>query len=257
MPRRVRLTWTDSNSSESGFKVYRSLSTIDPEDLPEPLAILPPNSILYLDEDILDETEYFYRVSAFSDFAEKVSLEVSVVTSQPLPDIGAFWAEQGGYFAGTSSLGFHVIVAPKSTEVSRAYKTTNTPTAGTSSNTLNANELRAAIAAAGLANHPAMSYAAAYGGGGFSDWTLPGATEAVVINNNLNPNTTLAPLFQVGGAQQFRNASTHASAADWWYVTARSGADTTYIGFRPAAPAAFNFNKTEARPTRPIRIIPA
>lgn len=78
---RIKLNWQDNNLAESGVRVYRSLATIDPENLPTPLAELPPNSVEYFDESVTQGLEYFYRVSAFTEFAEKVSSEVSVTAN--------------------------------------------------------------------------------------------------------------------------------------------------------------------------------
>lgn len=262
MPKRVRLIWTDNNAIESGHRVYRSDTPMDPNNLPEPLAELGPNVTEYVDEDITEDATYYYRVSAFSPFEEKVSAEVSATTI--VPPIGAFWPGQGGYYAGISSLGYHVIVAPKSDEVTRQWKTTSTDTPGCTDvfpYTKTALDYRAAAIAAGISDHPAQKWCVELTTNGFTDWCLPGPTEANVIDNNLNPNTTTAPLFQVGGEQQYRNASTHASAGAWWYWTARQ--DPNNVGraiiHRPASPAGLGTwpNKTEERPVRPIRIIPA
>lgn len=260
MALRIRLTWEDNNSGESGHRVYRSSSPMDPEALPEPLAELPPNATEYVDEDVEENLNYYYRVSVFSEFAEKVSSEIQKAVSFA-PDIGAYWADQGGYYAGISSRGYHVIVAPKNTEVVRAWKNSNTDTPGTGSTSSTASELRAAVEAAGLANHPAMAYCAGYTGGGFTDWALPGTPENQIIQNNLGASNTSVPLFQPGGAQAFRNSTTHASAGDWWYWIGVTANATTARLYRPSAPAGLATwpNKTtgDKYVVRPVRIIPA
>src|SRR5690606_14633703 len=99
-------------------------------------------------------------------------------------------------------LGYHVIVAPKSDEVTRQWKTANTDTPNSTDATplsKTALDYRAAAIAAGISDHPAQNWCVGLTTNGFTDWCLPGPTEAQVINNNLNPNTTIAPLFQVGG----------------------------------------------------------
>lgn len=263
MPIRIRLAWTDHNTAESGHRVYRSDTPMDPNDLPEPLAELGPNVTEYVDEDVTEDTTYYYRVSAFTHFVEKVSAEVSA-TANLVPPIGAFWPEQGGYYAGISSLGYHVIVAPKSDEVTRQWKTSNNDTPNSTDSPpydRTALYYRATAIAAGISAHPAQNWCVGRTTNGFTDWCLPGPTEATVIDNNLNPNTTTAPLFQVGGEQQYRNASTHASAGDRWYWTARQ--DLANVGraiiHRPSSPAGVTTwpGKTETWPIRPIRIIPA
>lgn len=174
------------------------------------------------------------------------------------PAIGAYWAEQGGYYAGISTLGHYVIVASKSSEVLRQWKTSNTDTPGTNGADINATQLRAACEAAGISAHPAMNFCAGYREGGFSDWSLPGTREISVIYANLNPNTTDANLFKVGGTQQYRNSTTHASAGDWWYWSGRTSTAATAQIYRPAAPAGLTTwpNKTESWPVRPVRIVP-
>lgn len=260
---RIRLAWTDTNTAESGHHIYRSDTPMDPNDLPAPIADLGPGVTEYLDEDVTENATYYYRVGAYTVFAEEVSAEVSA-TANLVPAIGEFWPAQGGYYAGLSSLGNHVIVAPKADEVTRQWKTANTDTPDSTDSlpwAKTALDYRAAAVAAGIAAHPAQQWCFGRITNGFTDWCLPGPDEATVINNNLNPNTTSAPLFQVGGAQQYRNTSTHASAADWWYWTARQ--DSSNVGraimHRPASPAGLATwpSKTETRPIRPIRIIPA
>lgn len=174
------------------------------------------------------------------------------------PVIGEYWADQGGYYAGVSVLGHYVIVAPRSSEVVRLYKTTNTDTAGTGSADASALDLRAATETAGLPLHPAMSYCASYSGGGFTDWCLPGSREASVIDANLNPSTTAAVLFQVGGAQQYRNALTHPNVSDRWYWLGRTTTAASAMQHRPSAPAGLSTwpDKATNSVVRPVRIVP-
>lgn len=77
----VQLTWTDTNYGETEHRVYRSISTIDPETLPTPLAVLDPDVELYLDETVSPATTYYYRVSAVTQGEEKVSDEVMITTA--------------------------------------------------------------------------------------------------------------------------------------------------------------------------------
>ena len=73
---RVKLTWDDQNEIESGYKIYRSLSTLSTESLPEPLAVLPVNSNEYIDLDVIDGQTYHYLVSAYSPYDEVFSGEI-------------------------------------------------------------------------------------------------------------------------------------------------------------------------------------
>lgn len=262
MPLRVRLAWAEDNGAETGHRVYRSETPMDPGALPTPLATLGPNVTEYVDEAVVENSTYYYRVSAYTPFKEAISDEVSRAVSL-VPDIGAYWAEQGGYYAGISSLNEYVIVAPASTEVVRQWKTGTTDTPGcldTFPWTKNAKAYRDAMVAAGIAAHPAQNYCLSLGTNGFTDWCLPGPAEATLINNNLNANTTTAPLFQPGGSQQYRNATTHASASDWWYWTARQDSASTSraVMHRPSSPSGLATwpVKTESRPIRAVRTIP-
>lgn len=107
----------------------------------------------------------------------------------PLP-IGS--AYQGGYYAGeisTSGNGVathRLVVSPKSSGQSqKAWKTTSTSTAGTSSvidgptNSSNMNN----------ASHPAAQFCEGLTIGGYSDWYMPAKNELEVLYYNLKPTT--------------------------------------------------------------------
>lgn len=102
---------------------------------------------------------------------------------------GTFIEDEGGYYGGRMNYGgvqYALIVSPKTAETTRAFKTSNTSTSGSSSN------------ADGLANsiamdstlHPAARYCRSYSGGGFSDWYLPARDELEVLYRNLKPSDT-------------------------------------------------------------------
>lgn len=94
----VRIVWTDRNESEQGHRVYRSLSTIDVNNPPTPIAELGPNIEFYDDGDIVVDQVYYYRVSAFVGGVEKFSDEVTVNTSSTIwtPDLLFQNSEYGG-----------------------------------------------------------------------------------------------------------------------------------------------------------------
>jgi len=86
---------------------------------------------------------------------------------------------QGGYAIGVFN-GFMYIVSPKSTEVTRAWKTTNTATSGTASTTdglANSNAMNDA-------NHPAAQYCRGLTTGGYTDWYLPAKDELNFLYQN-------------------------------------------------------------------------
>lgn len=78
----VRLSWVDLNSGasqEDEFRIYRSTAPIDPDNLPAPLATLPPDTEVYDDGDAADGTNYYYAVGALKDGGEALSfIEITV-----------------------------------------------------------------------------------------------------------------------------------------------------------------------------------
>jgi hypothetical protein len=82
----VVLTWSDPNSIEEGYKIYRSLTPIDTEDLPAPLAVLEPNATSYADNNVVPATTYYYLVSAYiSDIERVVSATITTGVDPILP----------------------------------------------------------------------------------------------------------------------------------------------------------------------------
>jgi len=71
----LRINWSDENYGEIAHNIYRSTTTMDPASLPTPLATLGSNVITYLDETVVDQTTYFYIVSAVLDGVEYLSDE--------------------------------------------------------------------------------------------------------------------------------------------------------------------------------------
>ena len=59
----IYIGWQEKNNDEDGFRIYRSLSPMDIDNMPSPLANLPPNSTSYKDEDVEEEETYYYRDS--------------------------------------------------------------------------------------------------------------------------------------------------------------------------------------------------
>jgi hypothetical protein len=197
----------------------------------------------------------------------------------PLPAIGS--AYEGGFFAGqisTSADGVathNLVVGPAASAqipgASSQWKTTNTATAGTSSdidgptNSSNMNN----------ASHPSAQFCEGLTIGGFSDWYLPSKNELEVCYFNLKPSTannntssgtntnavpsrgsnytsgtpaqTSAAAFQSGGSEAFIDSfywsSTEASATEAWtalFDNGQSGA----------------FSKTFSNRVRAIRRVP-
>jgi hypothetical protein len=125
-----------------------------------------------------------------------------ITGSQPFPAvIGEAFG--GGYFAGYISHTADgnpthaLIVAPRATgatgtgytlTTNLAWKTTTTTTAGTTS-PFDGAANTAAMATAGIANHPAANFCKNLNIGGFTDWYLPARYELEIAYFNLKPDT--------------------------------------------------------------------
>ena len=125
-----------------------------------------------------------------------------VTGKQYIPvEIGEAWG--GGYFAGyishtaDGSPTHALIVAPRETGATGtgytlttklAWKTANTPTAGTTSE-FDGVANTAAMVTAGIANHPAAQFCVNLSINGFSDWYLPARFELDIAYFNLKPST--------------------------------------------------------------------
>ena len=126
-----------------------------------------------------------------------------ITGAQPIPAvIGEPFG--GGYFAGYISHTADgnpthaLIVAPRATgatgtgytlTTNLAWKTTNTTTAGTTSDFDGAANT-AAMVTAGIADHPAANFCVGLSIGGFTDWYLPARYELDIAYFNLKPGTT-------------------------------------------------------------------
>jgi hypothetical protein len=113
---------------------------------------------------------------------------------------------QGGYAIGVFN-GFMYIVSPKSTEVTRQWKTTNTATSGTASTTdglANSNAMNDA-------NHPAAQYCRGLTTGGFIDWYLPAKDEL----NFLYQNRANMPSGEGFVSDGYWSSTEHSSPSAW------------------------------------------
>lgn len=187
----IHLKWDDQNGFEDGFRIYRSPYPFDEEDLPEMLVELPPNTTEYIDEDVIIGIEYFYRISTFYGAHEVFASNQFSALAKAGPDtIGEYY--QGGYYIGNIEIpdGFYegtyaVIMAPQEADVSLQWKTSNSGTAGTSSdvdgmaNTLAMTETEALALA-----HPAAAYCRDYSGDNFNDWYMPARNELLIAWDN-------------------------------------------------------------------------
>jgi hypothetical protein len=145
----------------------------------------------------------------------------------------------GGYFAGYIShngngVATHgLIVAPKSTVVTRFWKTSNTASSHTNSafdgatNTSDINN----------STHPAAQYCASLSSGGFSDWYLPSAAELEIAYYNFKPTTSSNNTSS--GPTSF-NGSTYTSPSRSANYTAGTPSQTSVSVFQSGGAQAFN-----------------
>lgn len=72
----VRLSWLNLNHTQEAVVVYRSLSPMDPENLPPPLVTLGAFDTSYEDTSIVTDETYYYRLSVTRQGEEVVGPEV-------------------------------------------------------------------------------------------------------------------------------------------------------------------------------------
>lgn len=75
----VLLNWTETNYGEDGYRIYRSTSTMDPQNMPAPVADIAANSSSYEDSGLTVGVTYYYRVGVYIGATEDISDEFTVV----------------------------------------------------------------------------------------------------------------------------------------------------------------------------------
>lgn len=80
----VKLEW-EQNSIADSFNIYRSVTPMNPENLPIPIGTT--TSLEYTDYDVVVDTTYYYRVASIRGGLLKVSSEINIFTSDD-PDAG-------------------------------------------------------------------------------------------------------------------------------------------------------------------------
>ena len=222
----VKLTWTDTNDFEDGFKLYRSLTPFDKDNLPAVYETLPPNTEQYVDTEVDEDTTYYYMLSTYVGgkeefFPATVNIRIDVA---PGP-VGT--PTEGGYVIGTITLDgsygvdegtYAIIAAPKAAEVSRIWKNVNTDTPNTSDKKDGLANTYAMIVANQQAPsvivHAAANYCADYRGAGYSDWYLPSEDELYLMYAN---RRSLADL-QISDSNYWSSTQTSASNAQVVYM---------------------------------------
>lgn len=77
-PLHIILKWKDVNDIEVGYKVYRSISPMDIQNMPSPIGIIDNNETEFIDGNVIDGGVYYYRISAYTPNAEEYSEELYV-----------------------------------------------------------------------------------------------------------------------------------------------------------------------------------
>ena len=168
-----------------------------------------------------------------------------------IPDIGA--AYEGGFFAGQIGTGgvatHNLVVAPLSSgQTTGQWKTSNTSTAGTSSD-IDGPANTAAMIAAGAASHPCANFCNNLSIGGYTDWYMPAKNELEINYFNLKPDTTLN---SVGAGINPNAVPARASG-----YTTGNPAQTSAAAFQTGGAEAFGTNdywcSTESAPGYAIK----
>lgn len=73
---KTTLTWEYDDLVGEGFKIYRADSPMDPENLPLPIATVGIEDREYIDETVIDNETYYYRISSYLGDAERLSVEI-------------------------------------------------------------------------------------------------------------------------------------------------------------------------------------
>lgn len=83
---KTTLTWEYDGLAGEGFKIYRDNSPMDPENLPLPIATVGIEDREYVDETVIDDETYYYRIASYLGDAERISEEIehiAEITSDP------------------------------------------------------------------------------------------------------------------------------------------------------------------------------
>jgi hypothetical protein len=172
--------------------------------------------------------------------------KVVLAQQQKIPVvIGAPWG--GGYFAGYISHTADgnpthaLIVAPAATGATGTgytltdmlqWKNARTSTTGTTS-LFDGAANTAAMAAAGIADHPAAQFCVNLSIGGFTDWYLPAIKELDIAYFNLKPTTTANTTVPGYGINDYsvpkRTSNYTASYPAQTYVTAFGGGSEQFV----------------------------
>ena len=245
----IRLTWTDTNTIEDGYNVYRSsapMNTLTATQLANYLiAELGPDVEQYDDETITSGENYYYIVAARKDGVISPALQIAVQANVGEDDFtGVQIGDEigGGIYAGIDTINgadYHIIAGKyDSEEYGLRWKTSRTSTPGTGSATDGlANTL--AMEAAGLSDHPAAAHCLADTGGGRSGWHMPARSQLTLMYHNL------------AGHAEF---NANVSSGDYtWASTEDSSTSAWGRRFSDGLVGTSSFKDNTLRRVRPVR----
>lgn len=238
-----RISWTNNSSGHSGTYVYRA-ETLDPQNLPAPVATVDPVAQGATAEWIDSSGEY--GCFAVQDFDGQGSgtLSAEVCVNDPFANVAVGDEVEGGIYAGTityaDSRQFHIIAAKQAGEVDGSiWGNYSVATGATDPDDGYANQQAVFSSDDGTAD--AFYHCRDYASDGFDDWYMPSRNELGIVYTNLA--ATDHPEF-LTDRSQYRWASTEES---------EFAAKARELG--TGGENSFDKRSTERR-TRPIRRVP-
>ena len=244
-----RLSWTDTNDGEYGYRIYRSDVPFG-EILPAVYAELPPGSTGFLDTDVAPGSTNYYKVSSFFADKEIFAANTEIVVANHIPtNIGD--EVFGGVYVGnitvtegeTDSI-YAIIMALKDGETRTTWKNANTGTTGTLSEVDGMTNTLAMLAANSdvtpVVTHPAAEWCTEYTGGGFEDWYLPARQEMRLAYLNRD---------------ELASSGMQFVSSYYWTSTQHSSTANTAWFEHPVNGNQNNYNKTHSYYVRPVRRI--
>lgn len=79
---KTTLTWDYDGLVGDGFKIYRADSPMNPENLPLPLATVGIGVREYVDETVIDNATYYYRIGSYIGGTERISVEIEHIAKK-------------------------------------------------------------------------------------------------------------------------------------------------------------------------------
>lgn len=97
----LKLAWINRNVVEDGTRIYRSLSSIDVNNLPTPIAVVGPGVTEYIDDTVVRGFTYYYRLGVYKGSEMSLSAEFSLLaepSNGPGPQSLATGDTEAGFY---------------------------------------------------------------------------------------------------------------------------------------------------------------